>query len=176
LVRRGDSGLAASGRTFHLNPKIALISANAASKVVYFATILVAHNLKIAALLDSDNAGEQAAKQDVLVHRLGAKRILRTQDYTDPVIPKAEIEDLLRETLIPLAATELGVDVSAEARDTPDAPIVDLLSRKGGNAFSKYKLAKAYARWMRDHVAGDLAETERRAWGKLIDAVNSALK
>ena len=56
-----------------LNSKIALISAGAASKVVYFATILIAHNLKVAALLDSDNAGEQAAKQDVLVHRLGRK-------------------------------------------------------------------------------------------------------
>ena len=40
-----------------LNEKIALLPANAAGKVVYFATILHANNLKVAALLDSDNAG-----------------------------------------------------------------------------------------------------------------------
>ena len=58
----------------------------------------------------------------------------------------------------------------------PDEPVVDLLGRKGGSTFSKYKLAKAYVRWTRDHVAGARSEAERKAWGKLIDAVNSALK
>ena len=52
-----DAGLA------DLNEKIALLPANTAGKVVYFATILHANNLKVAALLDSDNAGDQAAKQ-----------------------------------------------------------------------------------------------------------------
>ncbi|QZN96808.1 AAA family ATPase [Symbiopectobacterium purcellii] len=52
-----------SNKTY-LNDKISLIPANTASKVVYFATILVSHNLKVAALLDSDNAGDQAAKQE----------------------------------------------------------------------------------------------------------------
>ena len=55
-------------------------------------------------------------------------------------------------------------------------PLFDLLARKGGNAFSSYKLAKAYVRWTRDHVASDLTEAERKAWGKLIDATNAALK
>ncbi|SUC46503.1 Uncharacterised protein [Providencia stuartii] len=64
-----------------LDDKIALVPANTASKIVYFATILTSHNLKVAALLDSDNAGDQAAKQEVLVHRLGNKRILRTSDF-----------------------------------------------------------------------------------------------
>ena len=50
-----------------LNEKIALVFANTAGKVVYYATILFAHNLKVAALLDSDAAGEQAAQQDSLV-------------------------------------------------------------------------------------------------------------
>lgn len=160
----------------NLNAKIALIPANTASKVVYFATILVAHNLRVAALLDSDNAGDQAAKQEVLVHRLGAKRILRTMDYTTPQIPKAEIEDLLRETLVPLAASEMGIDVSTEAAASPTMPIIDLLTKKGGSTFSKYKLAKAYVRWTRDHTSGDLSAIERESWGKLIDAINGALK
>lgn len=164
------------GGVADLNDKIALISANTASKVVYFATILIAHNLKVAALLDSDNAGDQAAKQEVLVHRLGAKRILRTMDFTVPPRPKAEIEDLLRDVLIPLAAKELGIDVTAEAAATPEKPLVDLLLAKGGANFSKYKLAKAYVRWTRDHTAQDLSQAERDAWIKLIGAVNSALK
>lgn len=159
-----------------LNSKIALISSNTASKVVYFATILIAHSLKVAALLDSDNAGEQAAKQEVLVHRLGAKRILRTMDYTSPIIPNAEIEDLLRDTLVSLAKTELGIDVAKEVAAAPTTPIVDLLTKKGGSGFSKYKLAKAYVRWTRDHCATDLSEAERASWSKLINAVNAALK
>jgi hypothetical protein len=56
----GNAGIA------KLNERIALIPANTAGKVVYFATILHAHNRKVAALLDSDNAGDQAAKQDTL--------------------------------------------------------------------------------------------------------------
>jgi len=164
------------GGVADLNDKIALISANAASKVVYFATILIAHNLKVAALLDSDNAGDQAATQEVLVHRLGAKRILRTMDFTAPPRPMAEIEDLLRDVLVPLAAKELGIDVTAEVAATPDKPLVDVLTRKGGANFSKYKLAKAYVRWTRDHTADDLSLTERESWTKLIAAINSALK
>ncbi|MBM7043601.1 AAA family ATPase [Rhizobium lusitanum] len=159
-----------------LNSKIALVPANTASKVVYFATILVAHNLKVAALLDSDNAGDQAAKQDVLVHRLGAKRILRTMDFTAPSIPKAEIEDLLRDTLITVATSGLGIDISAEATASPTTPVIDLLTRKGGTSFSKYKLAKAYVKWTRDHSSSDLSETERKGWTKLIEAINSTLK
>lgn len=165
-----NDGLAA------LNDKIAIVPSNTASKVVYFATILTAHNLKVAALLDSDNAGDQAAKQELLVHRLGAKRIIRTADYTAPAVPKAEIEDLLRETLIPLAASEFGINVSAEATAAPATPIVDLLTKKGGAAFSKYKLAKAYIRWTRDHTTADLSESERVAWPRLFTAINSALK
>ena len=159
-----------------LSDKIAIVPSNTASKVVYFATILTAHNLKVAALLDSDNAGDQAAKQELLVHRLGAKRIIRTADYTDPVVPKAEIEDLLRDTLLPLAASEFGIDVTNEAAASPATPIIDLLTKAGGSSFSKYKLAKAYIRWTRDHKTSDLTEAERTGWTKLLAAINSALK
>lgn len=159
-----------------LSDKISIVPSNTASKVVYFATILTAHNLKVAALLDSDNAGDQAANQELLVHRLGAKRILRTADYTTPKVQKAEIEDLLRDTLVTIAAAELGIDVSAEVVASPTTPIVDLLSKKGGNAFSKYKLAKAYLKWTRDHATADLSAAERTGWTKLLGAVNSALK
>ena len=76
-----------------LNEKIVLLPAKAAGKVVYFATILHANNLKVAALLDSDNAGDQAAKQETLVHTLGNKNILRTGDVCPGSITKPEIEE-----------------------------------------------------------------------------------
>ncbi len=157
-----------------LNYKTSLVPAASAGKVVYFATILHANNLKVAALLDSDAAGEQAAQQDVLVHKLKNKRILRTLDsYTGPVL-KPEIEDLLRDTLVRVAKQELGWDVGTTAEAHSTRPIVDVFSSEI-HEFSKYKLAKAYLRWAREHKATDLQESEKEAWTKLIDNINRAL-
>lgn len=61
-----------------LDQEITLISARAAGKVVYFATILHAQNLKVATLLNADTAGDNAAQQETLIH----KRILRTASAT----------------------------------------------------------------------------------------------
>jgi predicted ATPase len=158
-----------------LNDKIALVPANAAGKVVYFATILHAHNLKVAALLDSDNAGDQAAHQEVLVHTLGHKGILRTKDFVDGRVTKPEIEDLLRDTLVKVAVESLGWDVSAQAHAHPDRPVIDIFA-KHIKGFSKYKLAKAFVRWTRDHNADDLTETERKECAALIEAINAALR
>lgn len=170
------SSLFRAGGEVGLNDKIALVPSGTAGKIVYFATILTAHKLKVAALLDSDSAGDNAAKQDVLVHKLGAKRILRTTDYTTQKVPKAEIEDLTRDTLTQLAKTELSIDVTSEAVAEPGTPICDLLNRKSGNAFSKYQLAKAYVRWTRDHSLQDMSTGDREAWSKLFAAINAALK
>ena len=157
-----------------LNEKIALIMAASAGKVVYYATILHAQKFKVAALLDSDTAGDRAARQETLVHTLGNKGILRTKDaYTGPV-PKPEIEDLLRDTLVKIAKDSLGIDVTAEAAAQPARPIANLFE-SAGTGFSKYKLAKEYVRWTRDHSAGDLADTERDQFKILIDKINKAL-
>src|SRR3984957_6688855 len=86
-----------------LNQKIALVPAGSAGKVVYYATILHAQKLKVAALLDSDAAGDQAANQDVLVHTLGNKNILRTKDAYKGAVQRPEIEDMLRDTLVSVA-------------------------------------------------------------------------
>ncbi|PMV25241.1 MULTISPECIES: AAA family ATPase [unclassified Pseudomonas] len=159
-----------------LNDKISLVPANTASKVVYFATILTSHSLKVAALLDSDNAGDQAAQQEVLVHRLGNKRILRTSDYTTPKIDKAEIEDLLRDTLVTVAKSELDWDIISAINTTPNKPIIEIFQKHIGKEFSKYKLAKAFLRWSRDHSASDLTKAEIDGCTNLIHAINSALK
>ena len=164
-----DAGLA------DLDERIALLPANAAGKVVYFATILHANNLKVAALLDSDNAGDQAAKQETLIHTLGNKNILRTGDVCPGGITKPEVEDLLRNTLVVLAKSELSWDVMEVAAKQPQRPIATIFADEISD-FSKYRLAKAYLRWTRDHSAADLTEDERSSWVKLIERVNRALK
>lgn len=158
-----------------LDRKIALIFAGSAGKVVYYATILHAHKLKVAAVLDSDAAGDQAARQDTLVHTLGNKNILRTKDsYVGPVA-QPEIEDLLRETLVRIAADDCGWDVSATATSQAARPIVDVFEAEV-TGFSKYKLAKAFLRWAREHDASDLTDEERAQWTGLIGSINKALK
>ena len=158
-----------------LNQHIALVPAGGAGKVVYFATILHAHRLKVAALLDSDAAGNQAAKQETLVHTLGHKQILRTIDLYDGVVEKPEIEELLRDTLVAVAKKDLGWDVSAAAAAYPSKPIVRVFESEI-TGFSKYKLAKAFLRWARDHEFEDLQKNERRQGEKLINAINTALR
>ena len=158
-----------------LNSRISLVPAGNAGKVVYFATILHANRLKVAALLDSDNAGDAAANQETLVHILKNNRILRTRDVCPGEISKPEIEDLLRDTLISVAHARFGVDVAETARDQPSRPIVDIFADEIPD-FSKYRLGKAYVKWTEAHDAGDLAEAERDAWKKLIRKINNALK
>lgn len=158
-----------------LNEKIALVPAASAGKVVYYATILYAQNFKVAALLDSDTAGEQAARQETLVHTLGNKGILRTKDAYSGTVNNPEVEDLLRETLVKIAKDALGIDVVAQATAHPDHSIVDLFAA-AGSGFSKYKLAKAYIRWTRDHTASDLTDVEREQFKTLIDKINKALR
>lgn len=158
-----------------LNEKIALVPAASAGKVVYFATILYAQKFKVAALLDSDAAGDQAAQQETLAHTLGNKGILRTKDAYSGSVTKPEIEDLLRETLVGIAKGSMGIDVTAEAAAYPARPIIDLFESTHSD-FSKYKLAKAYIRWARDHSASDLTARERDQFKLLIEKINKALK
>lgn len=159
----------------NLNDKISLIPAGSAGKVVYYATILHSQGLKVAALLDSDSAGDQAAQQDVLVHTLGNKNILRTKDVYKGDVIKTEIEDLLRQTLVSLAKVELGWDVEAKANTQPKRPIIELFTSEITD-FSKYKLAKTFLRWARDHEYSDLTSEEKSQWKELIENINKSLK
>ncbi|CAN7298570.1 AAA family ATPase [Neorhizobium sp. LjRoot104] len=165
--------LNAAGKV-HLDPKVALIPAGTASKITYFATILHAHNLKVAALLDSDRAGDDVAKQEVLVHTLKQKAILRTKDFLVNPVEKSEIEDLLRETLVEVVRSEFEIDVKAIFEKQSDKPAVDILAKEIKD-FSKYKLAKAFLRWSRDHDASHFSQTEVEQFEKLFAAVNKAL-
>ncbi|WP_420229857.1 ATP-dependent nuclease [Psychrobacter sp. ER1] len=158
----------------NLDNKIALVFANTAGKVVYYATILHAQKLKIAALLDSDSAGDQAAQQENLIHTLGNKNIFRTKDYCKNV-SKPEIEDLLRETLINIVESEYSINCKEIADSQPSRSIVNIFSKEVPN-FSKYDLAKAFIRWSRDNDSSKLSTDEVEGWKSLIDDVNKALK
>lgn len=158
----------------HINDKIALVFANSAGKVVYYATILHAHKLKVAALLDSDNAGDSAAQQENLVHALGNKNILRTKDHF-PNVPKAEIEDLLRHTLTSLANEIFGKDLTKQIEENPERPLIELFKSEIKD-FSKYKLAKSFIRWTRENKVADLNEEEVKAFTSLINKINHVLK
>jgi predicted ATPase len=162
------------GGIVDLNEKISLVPAGDAGKVVYYATILHAQKLQVAALLDSDAAGDQAAKQDVLVHTLGNKGILRTKDAYDGQVKHPEIEDTLRDTLVQVAKNDLGWDVIAIAAAQPSRPIADIFAAEI-SGFSKYRLAKAFLRWTRSHKASDLTTDEQRQLKKLIESINASL-
>lgn len=155
--------------------RIALVFAKNAGKVVYYATILHAQKLRVAALLDSDAAGDAAAKQDVLVHTLGNKAILRTKDAYDGPVDRPEIEDLLRDTLVGVAQEHLAWDVFVTASQQAARPIADVFTDEIAS-FAKYRLAKAFVKWSRDHKVTDLSESERRQWDRLFKAINSVLK
>ncbi len=169
------AGLIRADGGIDLKENIALVPAGSAGKVVYFATILHAQKLKVAALLDSDAAGDQAAKQETLAHTLGNKGILRTADSYKGAVTHPEIEDMLRETLVKVGKDDLGWDVTTVAAAQPARPIIDIFADTI-NGFSKYKLAKAYLRWTRDHAASDLGADERAGFDDLIDRTNKALK
>jgi hypothetical protein len=157
-----------------LHDEIAMHSAGGAGKVVYYATILHASKLKVAALLDSDAAGDNAAKQDRLVRSLGHKNVLRSKDAYTGKATKPVIEDLLRETLLNVAAYDLGWDVRLAAAGQPDRSVVEIFVDAVPN-FSRYELAKAYVRWTRSHKAEDLTMAEQVQWESLVDLINSAL-
>ncbi|WP_425513616.1 ATP-dependent nuclease [Akkermansia muciniphila] len=175
VLERLSNLLMAAGKN-GINEQIALIPANCASKVVYFATILRAQNLKIAALLDSDAEGELAAKQDTLVNALGSKRILRTKDSYAGQVAAPEIEDILRETLLTIAKEECGWDAISLAQTQVKRPVVNILESVAKKDFSKYKLSKAFIRWSREHELNDLKTDEITQAEKLIEKINKALQ
>lgn len=158
-----------------IDKNIALIPAGSAGKVVYFATILYANNLKVAALLDSDAAGHQAANQETLVHTLGNKNILRTKDSYTGEVNQPEIEDLLRGTLVEVAKSDLGWDIEKSARAQTNRPIGDIFGAEI-KGFSKYRLAKCFLRWTRDNDLTSLSENEVQSWESLFEKINKALK
>jgi len=157
-----------------LQDEIALVFANTSGKVVYYATILFAHQLKVVALLDSDATGNQAEQQDNLVYFLGNENILRSKDFIKG-ISKPSIEDLLRSTLVSIVKTEYETDLTEIAAIHPEKPITEIFKEEIPD-FSKYALAKSYVKWTNTHDATALSKEEQSAWISFIQQVNKSLK
>lgn len=166
--------LAAAGES-KISGKISLVPAGSASKIAYLASILCANRLKVAALIDSDNAGEMAARQEILVSNLGNKRIIRTSDVCQDDVAYPEIEDLLRHTLSRIAKERFGCDVTDLLKSDPTRSINWMFKKRCKKLF-KYELARAYLDWASNHQADDLAKSEREGWQMLIKRVKKALK
>jgi predicted ATPase len=169
------SQLLREGNVIDLNEKIALVPSSSAAKIVYYATILHAKKLKVAALLDSDSTGEKGINQEALVNTLGNKSVLRTKDAYSGEVVNPHIEDLLRDTLVHMGRNGLGWDIASAASSQPYHSITDIFASEIGD-FSKYRLAKEFVRWTRDHKASDLSDNERNQWKKLIEKINATLK
>ena len=75
-----------------------------------------------------------------------------------------------------VAKNQCGWDAIAVAQAQPTRPIVDVLKSVAKTDFSKYKLAKAFIRWSREHELSDLQATEIEQAEKLIEKVNRALQ
>jgi len=151
----------------------ALVPAGSASKVVYYSTILTSQSLRVAALLDSDAAGDRAAEQEALWQLLTSKRILRTGDHVSGV-ERSEIEDLLRVTLAAIARDELGWDSVKKATEQPNRPLMEILTSEHSGV-SKWKLARAFTRWLATNGIEALQPSERDSWASLVAAANKAL-
>lgn len=156
-----------------IDEQTAIVPAGSASKVVYYSTILTSQKLKVAALLDSDAAGDQAAKQEALWQLLTDKRILRTGDHV-PDVERSEIEDLLRASLATIARDECGWDSLSAINAQPTRPIMEILQAEH-QAVSKWKLARAFIRWLSSNGVESLTAAEREAWSSLAEAVNKSL-
>ena len=162
-------------RIVDLDEKIVLVPASTAGKLVYYATILHARKLKVAALLDSDATSDQAANQDALVNSLGNKAVIRTKDVYNGPVAQPRIEDLLRETLVHVAKTKLDWNVTDAANAQPERSIADVFASEVPD-FSRSILAKAFVRWTVDHKASDLSSKERGQWKALFEKINATLK
>lgn len=159
-----------------LDDSVTIIPAGDAGKVVYHATVLHAQQLRVAALFDSDSAGNTAASNETISHLLKPKQVLSIADFYAGAVANPETEDLLRHTLLVVARDELGIDAVELGDSQPKRPLCDLLASAGGKSFSKYRLGKAFIRWMREHGWADLTDDERQAIERLFTAVNKGTR
>lgn len=153
---------------------VAVLPAGDAGKVVYHASVLHSRDWKVAALFDSDPAGTAAAADEAFVQLMRKGRIHLVGDFYDGAVEQPAFEDLVRDTLLRVAADELGIDAYEQAAGQPRRAVRELLGDGAGRSFSKHRLAKAFIHWMREHGWHDLTDRERDVLRKVFTAVNAA--
>lgn len=151
VMKALDAALTSTGRTA-LDPDVVLTPAGGASKVVPLATMLVGHQVRVAALLDGDDSGR---KEGAKVERaLGFEnRTIFVADHTHDQNQTGEIEDLFPDDYYVAAIkTAYGTgDYKFNADEKALPNIVDraiaMFARKNhnGGKFEKWKVARALA-------------------------------
>ncbi|QRM40543.1 hypothetical protein F3X89_22280 [Rhizobium rhizogenes] len=85
---------------------------------------------------------------------------LLTKDFLISLTKAAEIDVMLSETLIAVAKSYCGWDIATVATKQKERPLVGMFGSEIMD-FSKFRLAKAFVRWSRDHSAKYLSTYER---------------
>jgi hypothetical protein len=149
ILKALDIALAANGRR-RLNDGIIIAPGGGAGRVVPLASMLVGHEVEVAALLDGDETGRKEGKK--LERVLGFdNRVLFVGDHTHDSNTTGEIEDLFPDDYFMAAVKEAygsrDFRFNADEKATPN--IVDritaLFERKGLGDFEKWKVARILA-------------------------------
>jgi predicted ATPase len=147
LIKAVAQGLSARNLP-SLRPDVVLLPSAGASKLIPLASMLIGHEIEIAALLDGDEPARKEGKK--LVDKLLAgqdRRCLFIGDFLAH-LPKGEIEDVFPETDYLSAAQEAypGLDLAFGTEEKGVAGVVNrlqgLFKRKGYGDFEKWKPAQ----------------------------------
>ena len=159
-----------------LDEDISLMPVSSASKIAYFAAIMHTKRSRVAVLSDS-LSGTHERDRERLMNVAGTKHVIRSKDLADERIDMPTIEDLMRNTIVSVARSELGWDISQQVQSMPDVPILRIFE---GNAkeYSRMKLAKAFMNWARPKIDAfsTLEEDEQERFEKLIDMINRSFE
>ncbi|MCL2785974.1 MAG: AAA family ATPase [Methanomassiliicoccaceae archaeon] len=160
-----------------LDTDISMMPVSSTGKIAYFATIMHAKKLRVTAFSDSLSES-QKKDQGRLINSVGAKHILRSRDFIDRDIEMPTFEDLIRNTLVTVAKSELGWDVSQHAASMPNVPILRIFDERMGNEYSRTKLTKAFMAWARPKIDAfsTLEQDEQKRMKDLMAEINSTFK
>jgi len=159
-----------------LDDDISLMPVSSASKIAYFAAIMHTKNSRVAVMSDS-LSGTHERDRERLLNVVGTEHVIRSKDIADQRIDMPTIEDLMRNTLISVARSELYWDVSHAVQSMPEVPILRIFEEKVKD-YSRMRLAKAFMSWARPKINAFsmLEEDERERFKTLIGTINRALE
>jgi energy-coupling factor transporter ATP-binding protein EcfA2 len=159
-----------------LDADISLMPVSSASKIAYFAAIMHTKDSRVAVLSDA-LSGTHERDRERLLNVVGKERVIRSKDIADQRIDTPTIEDLMRNTMISVARSELYWDALHAVQSAPEVPILKIFESRVKD-YSRMKLAKAFMSWARPKINAFsmLEEDERERFKVLIGSINRALE
>lgn len=176
IIKSLGAALVANRRTA-LNDGIIIAPGGGAGRVIPLASMLVGHEVEVAALLDGDESGRREGRK--LERVLGYEnRVLFVGDHTPDSNPTGEIEDLFPDDYFMAAVKSAygSKDYRFNADEKAIHNIVDrvaaLFERKGLGDFEKWKVARILA----DTIMSDPSEVPAEtldAFEQIVIALNT---